>query len=114
MARKTQKKQNISDLIDTINFSDDNKKAFAIKLLQRIEFMDKTLDELEQTINSEGAIITSTNGNGFDVMSEHPAQKSYNVMVGKYNAMVKSVIDMLPPENTRSDELLDYLGRANK
>lgn len=85
-------------------------RELAKKLYKRICFMDKTLNDLEKQVREEGAIITTVNGNGFDVMTEHPAQKSYNTMIGRYNAMVKSLVDMIPSGETDSDELMDFLG----
>lgn len=85
-------------------------RELAKKLYKRICFMDKTLNDLEKQVREEGAIITTVNGNGFDVMTEHPAQKSYNTMIGRYNAMVKSLVDMIPSGETDSDELMSFLG----
>lgn len=87
----------------------ENHRELAKKLYKRICFMDKTLNELEKQVKEEGAIITTTNGNGFDVMGEHPAQKSYNTMIGRYNAMVKSLADLIPSERNKDDELMNFL-----
>ncbi len=89
-------------------------RELAKKLYKRICFMDKTLNKLEKQVREEGAIITAANGNGFNVMSEHPAQKSYNTMVGRYNAMVKSLVDMIPSGNGEGDELMKFLGGDNE
>jgi hypothetical protein len=43
-------------------------------------------------------------------MTEHPAQKSYNTMIGRYNAMVKSLVDMIPSGETDKDDLMDFIG----
>ena len=85
-------------------------RELAKKLYKRICFMDKTLNDLEKQVREEGAIITTVNGNGFDVMTEHPAQKSYNTMIGRYNAMVKSLVDMIPSGKTDEDELMGFIG----
>ena len=114
MAGKKQKKKDLNKLKDLISSIDENKREFAEKLLNRATFMDNTLDELEEIIENEGAVITTTNGNGFDVMSEHPAQKSYNIMIGKYNALIKTIIDLLPKSDSEGDELLDFLGSGKK
>ena len=68
-----------------------------------------TLNKLEKQVQQDGAIITAVNGNGFDVMSEHPAQKSYNTMIGRYNAMVKTLVDMIPDGKGEADELMSFL-----
>ena len=95
---------------EAVGLVGESHRELAKKLYKRICFMDKTLNELEKQVKEEGAIITTTNGNGFDVMSEHPAQKSYNTMIGRYNAMVKSLVDMIPSGKSEDDPLMDFLG----
>ena len=95
---------------EAVELVSNSHKALAKKLYKRICFMDKTLNELEKQVKEEGAIIMAVNGNGFDVMTEHPAQKSYNTMIGRYNAMVKSLVDMIPSGKADKDELLDFIG----
>lgn len=113
MAENKKKKANINSLKKSIELIDENRRVFAEKLLCRAEFMEATLNKLEEQIKTDGAVITAINGNGFDVMSEHPAQKSYNVMIGKYNALIKTIIDMIP-DIGQDDELLDFLGCGSK
>ena len=114
MARTEKRNKNLEDLKKAVDLIDDNKKCFAVNLLKRVEFMGETLDSLEKQIKKEGAVITSTNGNGFNVTNEHPAQKSYNVMIGKYNAMVKTIIDMIPDGSKEGDELLEFIRRDSR
>lgn len=111
------KKENISALTNikkAIGLIDESKRMLALKLLDRVEFMEKTLLELEAIIKKDGAVLCTTNGNGFEILSEHPAQKSYNVMIGKYNAMVKTLLDLIPEGKSEGDELMNFLGRGNK
>lgn len=107
-------KNKTTELKKVIELIDENKRAFAYKLFDRAVFMEKTLCKLEKTIKKEGAVITGVNGNGFEVTSEHPAQKSYNTMIGKYNALIKSIVELIP-EASRSDgdELVEFI-RAGK
>lgn len=87
---------------------EEEKKPFAEKLYQQAAFMSATLKELQEKIDDEGAVIVSTNGNGFKTTQEHPAQKSYNTMIRNYNATIKSLLDLLP-ENQNEDELIGFL-----
>lgn len=109
----SQKKQDIKKLKELLEDMPENQKSVADKLLSRIDFMDKTLNKLQRQIRNEGAIITALNGNGFKTITEHPAQKSYNTMIGRYNALVKTFIDLIPTDDAGEDELLNFV-RGNK
>ncbi len=93
----------IPDLVD------ENRRDLAQKLVNRAVFMEKTLKKLEKQVKEEGAVISCKNGNGFDTTMEHPAQKSYNTMIGKYNALMKTIIDMIPEKIGGDDELMDFI-----
>lgn len=107
-------KQNIKDLKELLTLIDDNRKPIAKKLISRIKFMDGTLNKLQTQIKREGAVIEAVNGNGFKTKTEHPAQKSYNTMIGRYNALVKTFSELIPVGNVDNDELLDFLNGGKK
>ena len=111
MPRSKGKKWEVDQLKKILESLPEGRQVFAKKLIKRIEFMEETLDSLEKKITEEGPVTEGLNGNGFMIWSENPAQKSYNVMIGKYNAMVKTLIDMAPSGNEESDDLLDFLER---
>lgn len=91
-----------------------DKKIFVEKLYSQAAFMEVTLNELQETINIEGAIITSTNGNGFEVTQEHPAQVSYNKMIRNYTVTIKALVDMLPEDKEEKDDLTEFLLSGKK
>lgn len=78
----------------------EDKKRLAANLIQNAAFMTITLQDLQEQINNEGAILTSINGNGFEVTSEHPAQKSYNTMINRYSSVIKQLNELLPDSKT--------------
>ena len=84
------------------NLSRD-RKNIAVKLCQKAAFMEVTLEDLQDQINKEGAIVEAVNGNGFEVRSENPAQKTYNTMIKNYNATVKQIIDVVSKQPGRGD-----------
>ena len=105
------KTKKLKELIDLMG---DNQKPIAKKLFEQISFMEKTLKKLQKQIASDGAIIEAKNGNGFTVKTEHPAQKSYNTMIGRYNAVVKTFIELVPASQPQDDEFLNFVkGRKN-
>lgn len=89
MASKKEIKEYYKDL-------PEEKRTYAEKLIDEMIFMGQTLARLRTTIRKEGAVIKGRNGNGFEVVQENPAQKTYNTMVKNYNATVKILTDMLP------------------
>jgi hypothetical protein len=95
-ARKRRINKTIKQFENIFKCADDNKNAVAKKIYTEIAFMEETLRELKNTINSEGATIIATNGNGFKVPTENPAQKSYNTMIRNYNGAIKNLAALLP------------------
>lgn len=103
MARQAEIKNYYKDL-------PEERRTFAEKLLTKMFFMEQTLRKLETDIRKNGAVIETTNGNGFQVVQENPAQKTYNTMVKNYNATVKILIDMLPDSIEKTgDEFTEFL-----
>lgn len=76
----------------------DDKKKLCSNLIKNAAFMAVTLEELQERIQSEGAVITSMNGNGFETMQEHPAQKSYNTMINRYSSIIRQLTELLPSD----------------
>lgn len=106
MARQTEIKQYYKDL-------PEERRTFAEKLLTKMFFMEQTLRKLETDIRKNGAVIETTNGNGFQVVQENPAQKTYNTMVKNYNATVRLLLDMLPESIEKTgDEFTEFLEKA--
>ena len=109
MPKQKSKKTNIKKLQALIDLVDKNRKEIAQNLYRQLEFMDSTLNSLQEQITNEGAVIKSINGNGFETINENPAQKSYNTMIGRYNALIKTFIDLLPKNDDDSDELVNWI-----
>lgn len=106
--REKERKRDLSKYKKIFRFLDNDKKVFAEKLYTQLAFMDCTLKELKERIETEGAVIEYTNGNGFDTISENPAQKSYNAMIKNYNIVLKTLIDLIP-EKQGDDELIEFI-----
>lgn len=79
-----------------------NKQKLTEKLIANAAFMAVTLEDLQTEVNKKGAVIKQKNGNGFTVVQESAAQKSYNVMIGKYTAVIAKLDEMLPEEIGKS------------
>lgn len=99
MAEQTKEariKSEIARLDKIFSNIEENKKKLIKKLIDNAAFMTITLEELQKSINEDGPVITSINGNGFETINEHPAQKSYNQMIAKYTSTIKQLTDLLP------------------
>lgn len=93
---------------------DKDKLSLNEKLIQNAAFMSATLLELQEKIKTEGAVIKSINGNGFEVMGEHPAQKSYNTMINRFASTMKQLTGLLPDGETRielDDGFEDFINK---
>lgn len=89
---KAEKKKLSSIFVDI----PENKKRLAEKLIENAAFMAVTLEDLQEVIKDEGPISTFVNGNGFETVQEHPAQKSYNTMINRYSSVIKQLHELLP------------------
>lgn len=114
MTKNKAKCNDIEELEQIIELIDDNHKSTAKNILNRIKFMNETLINLEKQIKEEGAIIEALNGNGFKTINEHPAQKSYNTMIGRYNALIKTFIDLIPDCDPKEDEFMKFINSGEQ
>lgn len=89
-----------------------DRKNIAEKLCQKAAFMEVTLEDLQNQINEEGAILEEKNGNGFVVKMENPAQKSYNTMIKNYNAIIKTMADLMPEGAAANDDLMNFVRKG--
>lgn len=89
-------KKEISRLNKIFKNISKDKKALCEKLIRNAAFMAVTLEDLQEVIRKEGAINTFVNGNGFETIQEHPAQKSYNTMINRYSSVIRQLQDLLP------------------
>ena len=106
MAQKVEKtkeqriKSEISKLKKIFGNLDKERMTLAMKLIENAAFMMVTLEDLQKTINEEGAIRTGTNGNGFETTQESPALKAYNSTMQRFTPCIKQLTDMLPDDKS--------------
>lgn len=86
----------------------ESKRDMAERLLWNAAFMAITLEELQEKVIAEGVVVTETNGNGFKVTQENPAQKSYNTIIKNYNATIKQLAEICP-DVTASNKLMELM-----
>lgn len=111
LSKEEQIKEEEKRLLKIFINLDKDKKAINQKLISNAAFMAVTLQELQDRINKDGAVINYVNGNGFDTINEHPAQKSYNTMINRYTTVIKQLTDLVSKDipKDEKDELLEFL-----
>ena len=109
---KTQKQRRINKeknkLIKLFEEIPENQKKLCEKLIDNAAYMAVTLEDLQQIVTEEGAVIKKKNGNGFIVTQEHPAQKTYTALVKTYATTVKQLSEILPEQQVDS-KLMAFL-----
>lgn len=87
----------------------ENKMKLMMPLIQNASFMKVTLEELQATINQEGATDEYCNGANQFGRKQSANIQAYNSLIKNYNAVIDKLDKMLPPDTKRSklDELID-------
>jgi hypothetical protein len=83
--------------------------VIANNLIQRIAFMQVTLEVLEEDIKVNGTLeLLKTRPRK---LRERPAVKTYNALIKNYTSLIKQLMDRLPSQNAdeAEDELLAFL-----
>lgn len=109
MEEKKELKKDFNQFFKPFKNMDSGTQAYAKRLCQEAAFMNQTLKELKENIAENKAIMTYINGNGFDVIGENPALKSYNVTIKNFNATIKLLADLLPANAAESDILMNFI-----
>lgn len=108
MAKK--KISDIGELKKVFLELNNNKSRLALSLLDKAEFLEKTLEELKDQVNLNGVITSMCQGE-YEIDRENPALRSYNTTVKNYTSVIKQLNDMLPSEETNpKDDGFDGFG----
>lgn len=97
------------------NIHQDKLKA-AEGIINRIAFMQITLEDLESDINENGAIEPFSQTESIVYDRERPATRIYNATIKNYNTTCKQLFDLLPDTEIKKNEdnLLTFLGAGAK
>lgn len=88
---------------------EESKMKAAEGLIDECAFMRVTLLQLREYITTQGIIDIMPQGD-YSIKREHPAIRTYNVMVQKYAGVCKQLFDMLPTkmQATPDDDFDDF------
>lgn len=117
MAKEDEIKKELAKLKKIFSHIPESKMALVEKLIQNAAYMSITLDELQATVNKEGATLTSKNGNGFDIIQEHPANKAYTALIAKYSSVISQLQSLLPDSkqdsvNKAGEALAEFIAKG--
>ena len=98
MEKEKQIKKEISELNKLFRDIPPDKAKLVEGLIQNAAFMRVTLEELQQEVIENGAVIQCQSGNGFDTIKDNPAQKAYTTMVARYTQIINQLQSFLPEQ----------------
>ena len=112
MAKKTTDIKCLRTVFENIN---DNKSKLALSLLDKAEFMNKTLLDLEKKVKEDGVVTVMLQGS-YAIDRENPALRSYNTTVKNYTSVVKQIVDLLPESANKQagEDLLKFIASGKK
>ncbi|WP_210129903.1 hypothetical protein [Staphylococcus sp. GDX8P54P] len=105
---KIYKSINLEQLKMQIDKDNNINKPVAYDLIEELNFMKETMEELKNTVRTHGATYIFTQGEQ-SYLKESPAMKSYNTTVSKYNATLKQLLSLLPQDTEESDAFMDFV-----
>lgn len=77
--------------------------TIALGLLHQATFMQKTLKELEDRIETHGTITEMCQG-AYSIDRINPALQAYNNTIKNYISVMKQIFEMIPKEDNSEDE----------
>ena len=78
-----------------------------LSLIRNAAFMTITLEDLQETINREGAVSEYKNGENQFGTKKSPEVEIYNTMVKNLASIIKQLTDLLPPGTPPPPKELD-------
>ncbi len=106
-------KKEIKELKIITQDVDEDKRPYVDRLINQAAFMYATLQELQETINTDGATDLFEQG-AQRMLREHPAAKTYNTMIKNYTSIIKTLSDITPQSENEEDPLLSYLAKKKQ
>ena len=112
MAKKSINIKELKTVFEKIN---DNRSKLALSLLDKAEFMEDTLQQLQEKIKKDGVVTSMCQGK-YDIDRANPALQAYNVTIKNYTSVIKQLVDLLPDSVSKIDgeDLLKFIASDNK
>lgn len=98
-------KKEIRKLNQIFSGIDANKRRTVEQLIKMAAFMAVSLEEYQDIINAEGYTEEYQNGENQSGRKQSEAVKGHIAMMKNYSAVVKQLLDMVPPEKKKESRL---------
>jgi hypothetical protein len=109
-------KKEINRLKKLYNEMPANTMGKVISLIKNAAFMTITLEDLQESINSEGAVSEYKNGENQFGTKKSPEIEIYNTMIKNHAGIIRQLTDLMPekpkPEPKKEDPFLNILNRG--
>lgn len=104
------KKYNFKKMRDLFANVGDSKSQLALNLIDKIEFMEYTLLELEEKIKADGVVTEMCQGS-YSINRANPALQAYNTTIKNYTSAVKQLTELLPDGKMKAEgeNLLSFM-----
>jgi len=73
-------------------------------LVRNAAFMAITLDDLQETLNTEGLVSEYQNGENQWGTKKSPEAELYNTMIKNHMSIIKQLTDLLPKQERKEDD----------
>jgi hypothetical protein len=99
--------KDIKQLRKLIKIVPDDRKQIAEKLIKELAFIDKTLEDLKDAVEENGAIDVFKQGTQ-EFLRESPALKAYNTTIQRYSLLFKQLTELLPKQTQENADSALY------
>ena len=90
--------------MQSVHLIQEDKQPLAKDIIDRLAFMKQLLNELQDEINTKGAIVEFKQGKQqFD--KANPALDSYGKMIAKYNGLISQLVKLYPKHTAEDIEV---------
>ena len=90
---------------------DKNKRNVVDRLIENAAFMADELKKLQDYIREHGCTEEYQNGSNQFGKKKSSEADVYNTMIKNYTSVIKQLLELLPEEETKEDELMGYIGK---
>lgn len=92
---------------------DGAKKELLTNLIRKAEFMHEELLKLQAIIKEKGWVEEYQNGQNQKGLKKSSEGDTYNQLIKNYAAIMRQIIDKLPADTEKDDELTQFMKRKN-